>query len=451
MFNKNFVLMKGKTKFQILFVAGLLSIFSCGNRDGDPVKDLTPRNEPPVKLTKYSVPVSGNSFITVKPEDSPEVITYNHLGNWMNPDAVVSTYFRVSKSGKLNVGIKASVPDEKTSTIKVTINDTEKKVYLKGSTLKEYDAGVFEISKPGYVKVDIQGLERTGIFFADVTEITFSGEATGGENIFASNPDLYKAVRTGPSSDISFTIPKQDVEYFYNEVVISESNSHLGFVPFNFTSAILDMATIDNGKIIYFDILNDFASDPKKMPEDHKTIVNKKGDDISFSEFSDGGAVRTRGVLKYDWEIGKTYKFLVKVEPDGKNNVDYTAWFLPPGESSWKLIISLKKQKWSIDPTKKLFNFLENQDPNYGYLSNNVEVNPWVATKSGKWIPLTEATFSSFNVDVYQQRNDAIAGPIKNGFFLKNGGFFNETVTPNSKISIPENTNSPDIDFSKLP
>lgn len=34
--------------------------------------------------------------------------------------------------------------------------------------------------------------------------------------------------------------------------------------------------------------------------------------------------------MKYNWSAGKTYKFLLKGQPDNKGNTDYTAWFFAP-------------------------------------------------------------------------------------------------------------------------
>lgn len=47
----------------------------------------------------FSVPVAGNSFLTVKPSGANEVITSTKLGNWTNANSVISTYFRVSNAG----------------------------------------------------------------------------------------------------------------------------------------------------------------------------------------------------------------------------------------------------------------------------------------------------------------------------------------------------------------
>jgi len=449
--------MKEKTKFRILLVVGLLSVFSCGSRE-----EIIPNKEntttPKEKITEYpiySVPVSGNSFITIDKGSKTAIITNSHLGNWTNPNTVISTYFRVSKKGKLNIGLKASVnPKGSTSVIKVVVNGVEKKVTLEGAESKEYNAGEFQISTPGYVKVDIQGVEKTGGYFADVTDITFSGEAATGENIFANNPNYYKNIRKGPSTDLYFNIPQEEVNYFYSEIVIPEDNPSIAFSPFNYNKSIFLVSSgTGKEKTIYFEVKNEFSKDSSKIPEDHKTKLIKKGDDVSVSESSDGVSVLNRGTLKYNWEAGKVYKFLVKVKPDGAGNLDYTAWFSPSEESSWRLIVSFKKHTAKVSDIKKIYSFLENSYPDHGYMSRKVECkNLWVRTKSEKWIPITKANFESYNSNViYKQRTDAIAGVIKDGFFLQNGGFFNDIVKPGTTFSIPESTTPPDIDFSNLP
>jgi len=445
--------MREKTKFSALLATGLLSVFSCGSGDNiasieDNTKILIPKEE-----ISY-VPVSGNSFITVKPEKSGEVINNTRLENWTNPNTVISTYFRVSKSGKLNIGLKASGHDGETSIIKVTVNGSEKRVNLNGSELKEYDAGEFQISTPGYVKVDIQGVEKTGKYFADVTDITFSGEAATGENIFANTPDYYKDLKKGPSTDIYFDLPQEETNYFYNEVILREDNPSIDFSVFNFSESILRISSGGGKeKRIMFSIDNHFSNDPKKIPEDRKTILVRQGDGLHATEFTSGKFVVNRGTLTYNWETGKTYKFLVEVKPDGGGNVDYTAWFLPPNEDSWKLIMSCKKQKVEMSHKRKMYSFLENMYPEHGHLNRIVEYkNPWIMTKSGKWIPLTKATFESYKSDIiYKQRTDAFVETTKEGFLLKNGGFFNDIVKPGTKFSVTASTNQPDIDFTKLP
>ena len=73
----------------------------------------------------FSVPVAGNSFLTVKPSGANEVITSTKLGNWTNANSVISTYFRVSNAGTLSIGLKASVPSG-TSVVKVTVGNVSK-------------------------------------------------------------------------------------------------------------------------------------------------------------------------------------------------------------------------------------------------------------------------------------------------------------------------------------
>ena len=100
------------------------------------------------KAASFSVPVAGNSFFTVKPSGASEVITSTNLGNWTNSATVISTYFRVSNTGTLNIGLKASVPSG-TSVVKVTVGSTSKNITLTGSAYTDYTVGDFTVSTPG--------------------------------------------------------------------------------------------------------------------------------------------------------------------------------------------------------------------------------------------------------------------------------------------------------------
>jgi len=431
------------SKLITLLATGLLNVFSCGSReDIAPAENkeiVIPKEE--ISYTKYTVPISGNSFVTVKPNGAKETIDNKQLREWTNPNTIISTYFRVSKSGKLNIGLKASVPDEKFSIIKVSINDSQKEIILKGSKFKEYNAGEFQISEPGYVKVDIQGVEKTGGYFADVTDITFSGEAATGENIFANKPELYSRARSGASSTVIYNLPKEEIHYFYSEIMVPEEEDRPGNVfSAGFRRGLFSMIN-HSGKKLEFN-LDGFTTNSR-------ISVIRKGDKVTNNSKDE---LRYTASLDYNWEAGKTYKFLIEEKYDGSGNTDYTGWFLAPGETSWRLIVSLKKQKYDGTNTRIFYNQLNPSYPNDGYMSRKAEYkNPWVKTKAGKWIHLAEAEFGVHEIYENKQRTDAIGKVLGDRFILKNGGFFNEIVKPGTKLSIPASTTPPNIDFAKLP
>jgi len=442
--------MRQKLSTNILCILACTVVYSCGNsRDNDSQK---PRLKQ--EFTTYSVPVSGNSFVTVKQNGATANISNTKLENWTTSSSVISTYFRVGKKGKLDVGLKASVP-QGTSTIKMTVNGKDKAITLTGSDFKEYIVGEFDITTPGYVKVDIQGVEKTGNYFADVSDIIFRGEAATSENIFTTDKDFYYWTRRGPSCHLGYILPTtEEVEYFYNEILVPDGEDKIGsyFMTNGFNQGYFGIQVNSaTERRILFSVWSSFSTDnPNEIPQDEKVLLNRKSADVTSNDFGGEGS-GGQSYLKYNWEAGKTYKFLLHGKPDGTGKTDFTAWFQPPNQSTWALIASWKRPKTDTY-LKGLYSFLESFNPNTGYLNRKAHYkNQWVRTKSGNWIPINQANFNVDETYNKKHRIDAKGGVVGNSFFLENGGFFNEIVTPNTKFSVSTPTTAPNIDFSSLP
>jgi len=404
--------------------------------------------------SSFSVPVAGNSFFTVKPSGASEVITSTNLGNWTNSATVISTYFRVSNTGTLNIGLKASVPSG-TSVVKVTVGSTSKNITLTGSAYTDYTVGDFTVSTPGYVKVDLQGVSKTGGYFADVTDVTFSGAASTGTNIYSNDLSYYYWARRGPSCHLNYVIPTTDnVSYYYNEVTVPAGEDKIGsyFMANGFSAGYFGMQVNSaTERRILFSVWSPFdTDDPNNIPPDHKIILNRAGSGVTIGEFGNEGS-GGQSYYKYNWSAGQTYKFLLKGEPDGTGKTDFTAWFLSPDTTTWKLIASWKRPQTSTY-LKSFYSFVENFNPENGYQGRKAEFkNQWIRTSNGSWIAISGAKFSVDNTYNTKQRIDAMGGTTSNAFYLQNGGFFNTTVAPGSQFSVTAPTQAPNIDFSTLP
>ncbi|MDV3867583.1 nematoblast specific protein [Elizabethkingia anophelis] len=402
----------------------------------------------------FSVPVAGNSFLTVKPSGANEVITSTKLGNWTNANSVISTYFRVSNAGTLNIGLKASVPSG-TSVVKVTVGNVSKNVTLTGSANTSYTAGDFNISTPGYVKVDLQGVSKTGGYFADVTDITFSGTAASGTNIFSNDTSYYYWARRGPSCHLGYTVPtSSNVSYYYNEVTAPVGEDKIGsyFMANGFGEGYFGIQVNSaTERRVLFSVWSPFPTDdPNNIPPDHKIVLNRAGSGVTIGEFGNEGS-GGQSYYKYNWTAGQTYKFLLKGEPDGTGKTDYTAWFLSPDTTTWKLIASWKRPQTSTY-LKGFYSFVENFNPENGYMGRKAEFkNQWVRTSAGNWQAVSAAKFTVDATYNAQQRIDAMGGTNGNSFFLQNGGFFSTIVAPGTQFSVTAPTQAPDIDFSTLP
>ncbi|MDR6371427.1 hypothetical protein J2795_002786 [Chryseobacterium bernardetii] len=408
----------------------------------------------PYNGNTYKIPLSGNAFITRPVSNGTEEISDYGLINWTSSQAVVSTYFKVSTSGMLNINVIAKVFFDKSSTIKVTVNGVSHKIFMKGTTFNTYSAGSFYVPA-GYVKVDLQGVSKNGLYFGRVSDLQIDGPATSGNTIFCNNPDYYYWARRGPSCHLGYVVPtSENVSYYYNEVTVPVGQDNIGsyFMVNGFGEGYFGMqVNTAQERRVLFSVWSPFETDdPTSIPDDKKIKLNCKGENVTIGEFGNEGS-GGQSYLVFPWKAGLTYKFLLKANPDGVGNTDYTAWFFNPEAGCWMLIASWKRPYISTY-LKGFYSFVENFEAENGYLGRKAEFgNQWVRTEQGKWIPISKANFTADNTSSTNQRVDASGGTANNKFFLRNGGFTNEYTPANSLLSVTAPAQAPNIDLSALP
>ncbi|WP_276833346.1 DUF3472 domain-containing protein [Chryseobacterium cucumeris] len=399
------------------------------------------------------VPLAGNAFITESATGSTETITNSGLENWTSENTVVSTYFKVSNAGILSISLKANIPLGN-SNVKVTINGVSQNVSINSSSYQIYSVGDFNVS-PGYVKVDLQGLTKTGNYFGNVSHIIFDGPAALGNNVFCNDPNYYYWARRGPSCHLAYTVPtSNDVLYYYNEVKIPAGEDKIGsfFMVNGFQEGYFGIqVNSETERRVLFSVWSPFPTDdPNNIPEDHKIKLNCKGTDVVTGEFGNEGA-GGKSYLQFNWQPDVTYKFLLKGQPDGTGKTDYSAWFFAPELGIWKLIASWKRP-FTNTYLKSFYSFTENFYPDYGYLGRKAEYgNQWVQTLQGEWLPISQAKFTVDATYTANQRVDASGGTVNNTFFLRNGGFTNEVTPLNFYFNVATPTQAPDINVNDLP
>jgi len=409
----------------------------------------------PKSDTTYSLPLAGNAFITSKVNGATEQISNAGLANWTNDKTIISTYIRVNKAGKLNLALDAKVlPTGSNSQVKVTVNGNSKTIDLNNPELTKYPIGDFSVDS-GYVKIDLQGLKKSGAYFADVPSFSVSGNAVNNGVTYSNDPEFYYWARRGPSCHLAYTIPTTEkVNYYYSEIEVPQGSDPVGsyFMANGFGEGYFGFqVNSDTERRVLFSVWSPFSTDdPNSIPDDQKILLNKKGADVHTGEFGNEGS-GGQSYLKYNWKAGNTYKFLLKGKADGTGKTDYTAWFFAPEQGQWKLIASFKRPKTDKNLTN-FHSFLENFSPNQGHLSRTANYkNQWARTEAGQWIKVTEAKFTVDNTYRSKQRIDAVGGINNAGYFLKNGGFFSELVSPDSKFNFVNNGPEPQIDFNLLP
>lgn len=404
----------------------------------------------------YTVPLSGNAYLTSGQDgQSARIDRTDGLTRWADADAVVSIYARVNQTGKLAIGLNAKQTSENDeSRIKVTINGKSKEITIADTQRRIVAVGEFDV-QVGYVQIDLQGLSKTGQYFADISEAVIGGEATDQGVVYSDNPEYYYWARRGPSCHLAYTIPTtEDIAYYYSELTVPEGEDPIGsyFMANGFGEGYFGIqVNSSTERRVLFSVWSPFETDdPSTIPDDQKITLNKAGADVHIGEFGNEGS-GGQSYYRFNWKAGDTYRFLLKGVPDGNGKTDYTAWFFAPEANSWQLIASFKRPETDTY-LKRFHSFLENFDPTRGYLGRKASYeNQWVHTATGEWLKVQQATFTVDATYGAGQRVDAIGGVTDTGFFLQNGGYFDDHIAPGTAFSFEHSRPAPQIDFDQLP
>lgn len=404
-----------------------------------------------------SVAFAGNAWVTKKNANSTERIMKNGLDNWTDPGSIVSIYFWAEQAGTLELSLLMKVPEKK-STFKISLGG---KALVKTASASDSDTllvGSFDVRKPGYVQVNLQGISRMGAEFGQVNSLIVNGAMASSLKFVKDNQEnRFYWGRRGPSVHLNYQVPdqvKDHVEWFYNEITVPKGMDPVGsyFMSNGFEQGYFGMQV--NGaseRRILFSIWSPYhTDDPASIPEDKKIRLVRKGKDVHAGEFGSEGS-GGQSYLIYPWIAGKTYSFLTRAQPDsGSNKTIFTSWF-KPDQGDWILIASFERP-FTNTSLKHLHSFLENFQPEMGYLPRTANYgNAWVADANGTWTSLNSAKFTGDDIAKREYRKDATGGLNGHLFFLKNGGFFSESAPLQSVFNNSSpGAKAPVIDFNAL-
>tara|TARA_R110002049_G_scaffold51189_3_gene144972 strand:- start:11676 stop:13514 length:1839 start_codon:yes stop_codon:yes gene_type:complete len=437
----------------LLIINISFSLTSCSSNDSPDSEEVGEEKEEeqePLSLTK-TVPIGANSWVINNISQDQNVITESGIRNWSSLDDVIHTFVKTG-AGELNIGLKMKSPDG-SSKIKVTVGDVSKEITISNTTYKTVEIGTFSVP-PGYNSIQIKGLEKSGSNIGDIDDILFGGAAIASGITFNPTSNFYFG-RRGPSVHMGYDEPTgKDVQWFYNEVTVPEGEDQLGsfFMANGHAQGYFGMQVNSaNERRVLFSIWSAFSTDdPSQIPEDYKVTNIGNGTGVTVQDFGNEGS-GIQSFIDVDWKAGVTYKFLLKGEPSSvSGSTDYTGYFYDPEIGDWQLIASLRRPKTSTH-LSRLYSFLENFNPSTGYISRRVNYgNQWVYTTDNTWTEMTSGTFTADATASNGDRLDYEGGSNGNVFFLRNCGFFNADVQPNTSFSRTASGASPNIDFASL-
>ena len=394
------------------------------------------------------VTLSGNAYIT---SGQTAFIDEDHcaIRNWNDKETVISFYFRTSESGNMDIALQAKGK----SRIEVSLLGKKKKVTLNSETLSRIELGTFKVKNPGYIKMDVRGVKiNEGSDFGSIESVIVGGNVSPVVCVTSDFSSHFG--RRGPSVHLNYSLPEENIEWFYNEIVVPEE----GDIPSSYYMACgfgEGYFGIQNNsphpRRVLFSVWSPYVTDnPSEIPDSLRVTLVKKGANVKTNDFGNEGS-GGQSYMHYEWKPGERCRFLMGVKPDGQGNTVYTAYFFDNAKNKWSLVASFRRPNTSTWYTHA-YSFLENFDPAMGYINRKAYYdNQWARTTDGRWIPVTKARFTCDATGRQKMRQDYTGGLDGKRFFLSMGGFFDEYMTHGTYFERTSNTTeAPDIDFSTL-
>jgi hypothetical protein len=340
--------------------------------------------------------------------------------------------------------------------IEVGLNEDKFRIIsIKKVKDRKITLGIFRLKK-GYNVIRLKANKKGKAPFPQVRQWKISYRGVDDFKFVRDNIDRrFYWGRRGPSVHLSYEMQENlKVKWFYNEMTIPIGKDPTGsfFMANGFKEGYFGIqVNSPTERRILFSVWSPFSTDnPDEIPENQKIRMLKKGDGVYTGEFGSEGS-GGQSYFIYPWKAGVTYAFLNAVEPDGKGNTIYSAYFKDPENQTWLFIARFLRPQTNTW-LKRPHSFLENFIADNGYLNREVQYqNQWVADENGQWYPLQKATFTGDDIAGRQYRADADGGVKGAHYFLTNGGFFNTNTTLNTKFYVEVPKISPSIDFKVLP
>jgi hypothetical protein len=409
-----------------------------------------------MQSAEWSVPVAGNAFRSA-PAPSGRGVGRGETIAWGEADDVFSIFFHADRPAAFELALNARVPDGDAAII-TRVGDNEVTTSLAGHEFALHKIGRFEVARPGYVRVDLKGAKRTGGIYAEIRDLVVVSdtEQLALDYVKNNQGSMFHWGRRGPSVHLTYELPKdRDLQYAYSEITVPKGEDPIGsyFMANGFAEGYFGIQV--NGpkeRRVLFSVWSPFrTNDPRDIPEDQRVALLARGPDVRTGEFGNEGS-GGQSFLVYPWKSEVTYRFLTEVKPDGASNTTYTSWFGDKAKNEWRLVASFRRPKTNTH-LKRFHSFLESFNPAYGHIGRRAQYgNVWVRDTEEQWHECTKARFSVDATGRGRHRLDFTGGAEGEHFFLRNGGFFNETGKPGETFTRQSTTDEkPQIDFAALP
>ncbi len=236
---------------------------------------------------------------------------------------------------------------------------------------------------------------------------------------------------------VHLAYPGKDAIAFYNEVTVQKAASGTYFCAIGWNKGYFGIQELGNKRhLALFSVWDDDKqNDPKAVPDGQRVKLLHKGEGVRIGRFG-GEGTGGQSFHNLDWQLDKTYGFLVTAKPNGVRT-EYHGWVKDPDESDWFHMVGFS----TITGGKTMsgfYSFVEDfkRDGASAKITRQASFgNGWLlgSEANAVWVPVTKARFTA-------DANPALtidASLLDNRFVLATGGMITNKNTP-LRQSLPD-------------
>jgi hypothetical protein len=257
-----------------------------------------------------------------------------------------------------------------------------------------------------------------------------------------TNQPEQRPPRAARSVHLAYKAPEAVV--FYNELTVQESYAGSYFMACGFKHGYFGIQELNakGDKVVIFSVWDPAGhDDPDVVDADKRVKVLYQGQDVRIRRFG-GEGTGGQSMFAYQWQIGLTYKFLVKAAVEQDKTI-YSAYFYLNESKQWKRLAGFQTITGG-DCLKGYYSFIEDfrRDGLSATKRRRARFsNGWVKTLTGNWVALTEAAFTADKTPT----TNIDAGIEDNQFYLATGGDTKNTAALWSTLSrLPQGLELPE-------
>nr|WP_294994853.1 DUF3472 domain-containing protein [uncultured Sediminibacterium sp.] len=368
---------------------------------------------------------------------------------WTDTTKRLRFYMHNARTGQLDIALQAMA----TKAVKQITLEVKGKTFRfsvpVSSKPREIKIGSLQLTDTGFVEL-VLSTKKLLPGNAGIGNLILSGEAAEGMR--------FNAKERLNAASVHLRYPLADsikAIGFYNEVTVPAGYDpvHSYYMANGFSRGYfgIQVNSEQERRVIFsvWDAGNE-AIDRNKVADSNRVKLLAKGDGVVANDFGNEGT-GGHSHWVYNWKAGETYRFLVTALPDSASQTTiYTGYFFVPELQRWKLIAAFRAPR-DGNTLNKLYSFNENFWGDNGHLQRRALFgNQWVQQqRGGRWVPLTDAIFTTDATGKAGDRFDIGAGITGEQFYMWNGGFKEQEAKPNDQFKRPNTSKAPLIDYTK--